>query len=334
VLKCLGLALLGIAELLLGAFATLALLNHPDIASAPLRALLAGAFALVLLAALVALFLPQWRWPAQGAFVVAAALFLVVWSAIEPRNDCDWLTEVARTPRVTLADETITFHDVRNFDYRSETDFTPAWYDRSYRLDRLEGVDLWSVYWMGPAIAHLMVSFDFGIDGKLAISIEARKEKGEGYSSVLGFFRHYELAFIVADERDVVRLRTNHRKNPPEAVYRYRLKGSPEMAQHFLLSYAQRINAVAERPEFYNTLTTNCTNTIWSLAEVNPGRVPFSWKVLVSGYAAEYLYGQGRLDRSVSFDELTRRGHVNARAQAADQAPDFSERIRAPERER
>lgn len=330
VLKALGLVALGLVELLVGAYAALALLNHPEVESAALRQALGGAFALVLLAALVALGLRPWRWRAQAALGVAFALFLVAWAQVTPANDREWIPEVARAPRATVTDTTITFHDVRNFDYRTETDFTPAWYDRTYRLDRLQGVDLWSVYWMGPAIAHLFVTFDFGADGKVAVSIEARKSKGEGYSSVLGFFRHYELYFVVADERDVVRVRTNYRKDPPEDVYRYGLKGGTEMARRLLLSYADRINAVAERPEFYSTLTTNCTTTIWQLAEVNPGRVPFSWKVLVSGYAAEYLYEQGRLDTSVPFEELTRRGHVNARAQAADQASDFSERIRAP----
>jgi hypothetical protein len=324
-----ALVLLGLAELLFGLYATLALLNHPEIASVALRQVLAGAFALVLIVTMVALFVAAWRWRAQAAFAVAAVAFLVVWAQVEPGQHREWQVETARTPRVTFTDDIVTFHDVRDFDYRSDTDFTPAWYDRSYRLDRLEGVDLWAVYWMGPAIAHIMLSFDFGADGKVAVSIETRKEQGEGYSTVLGFFRHFELAFIVADERDVVRVRTNYRKDPLEQVYRYRLKTTPEEARGLLLSYARRINALAEHPEFYNTLTTNCTTTIWQLANVNAGHVPLSWKVLASGYAPEYLYEQGRLDGAVPFAELTARGHVNARAIAADQAADFSERIRA-----
>ena len=184
---------------------------------------------------------------------------------------------------------------------------------------------------MGPAIAHLFVSFDFGAEGRVAVSIEARKEEHEGFSSVLGFFRHYELVLIVADERDVVRVRTNHRKDPVEDVYLYRLVTTREEARGFLLSYAKRINSLAERPEFYNTLTTNCTNTIWQLANANAGHVPFSWRVLVSGYAAEYLYDLGRLDRSLPFAELQRRAHVNARGHAAELDPRFSERIRQPE---
>lgn len=325
-----GLVLLGLGELLFGAYATLALLHHPHIANATLRRLLAVAFALVLLATLAALCLPDWRWGAQAAFAVTALLFLGAWTRVEPSDDRLWMSDVARTARATVTDSTITFHNLRNFDYRSPTEFDEVWEERSYRLDQLVGVDLFSSHWMGPRVAHVIVSFDFGPDGRVAISIEVRREQGEHFSWLLGLFRHYELVFVVADERDVIRLRTNHRKRQPEQVYRYRLTGTPEMARHFLLAYAARINAAAERPEFYNTLTTNCTNTIWELAEMNPGRVPFSWKLMISGYAAEYLYDQGRLDRSMSFAELSRQGHVNARAQAADRAPDFSERIRAP----
>jgi len=330
-LTVMGLVLLGLSELSFGAYASLALLNHPNIASTALRRLLGGAFALLLATTLVALSLPAWRWGAQAAFLVAALLFLVAWARVEPSDDREWMSDVARTARATITETTITFHNVRNFDYHSPTEFDEAWDERTYRLDRLAGVDLFSSHWMGPAVAHVFVSFDFGVDGRIAISVEVRRERGETFSWLRGLFRHFELAFVVADERDVVRLRTNHRKRQPEQVYRYRLTGTPEMARHFLLAYARRINAAVERPEFYNTLTTNCTNTVWELAEMNPGRVPFSWKLMISGYAAEYLYDQGRLDSSVPFAELTRLGHVNARAQAADRAPDFSERVRAPE---
>jgi hypothetical protein len=326
-----GLVVLGIVEALFGAYATLALVHHPNVASAWLRWSLGAAFAVVLMATLVALTLPEWRWIAQAGFVCTALLFLVAWTRVEPSDDRLWMTDVARTARATITDSTITLHNVRNFDYLSPTEFVERWEERSFRLDRLVGVDLFSSHWMGPTVAHVIVSFDFGEDGRIAISIEVRREQGEHFSFMRGLFRHFELIFIVADERDVVRLRTNHRKRQPEQVYRYRLTGTPEMANHFLLAFAARINAAAERPEFYNTLTTNCTNTIWELAEMNPGRVPFSWKLMISGYAAEYLYDQGRLDRSKPFAELKRLGHINARARAADRAPDFSERIRAPE---
>jgi hypothetical protein len=157
----------------------------------------------------------------------------------------------------------------------------------------------------------------------------ARKEKGEGYSSAKGFFRQYELYYVVADERDVIRVRTNYRKDPPEDVYIYRVTGPIGNARRIFLEYMRRLNGLREHPEFYNTLTTNCTTNIWTNAQVNPGRVPLSWKILASGYVPEYLYEQERLETmGLSFPELQERAHVNARAQAADKATDFSWRIR------
>src|SRR5207244_1722109 len=135
--------------------------------------------------------------------------------------------EVARLAYATIDGDLVTVHNIRNFDYRTETDFTPAYYDKTYDLKKLDSVDLVAVYWMGPAIAHLFLSFGFAGD-HLAISIEARKEKGEGYSSVKGFFRQYELYYVVADERDVIRVRTNYRKDPPEAVYVFPLRAPRE----------------------------------------------------------------------------------------------------------
>jgi hypothetical protein len=175
----------------------------------------------------------------------------------------------------------------------------------------------------------VFLSFGFGANGQLAISIERRDEKGEDYSTIKGLFRQYELYYVVADERDVIRLRTNYRHDPPEDVYVYRLQGSPADGQRVLREYLREINSLRERPKFYNTLTTNCTGNIWLHARVNPGHVPYSWKILASGYVPEYLYEQGRLDTHLPFSELKRRGHVNALAQAADGASDFSQRIRA-----
>ena len=197
-----------------------------------------------------------------------------------------------------------------------------------YDLKKLDSVDLVAVYWMGPAIAHLFLSFGFEGD-HLAISIEARKEKGESYSSVKGFFRQYELYYVVADERDVIRVRTNYRKNPPEEVYIYRVVAPRENARRIFLEYMRKLDDLREHPEFYNTLTTNCTTAILTNSRVNPDSLPFSKKVLLSGYTPEYAYAKGRLYRSLPFEELKRRSLVNAAAQAADQAPDFSHRIRA-----
>jgi hypothetical protein len=292
------------------------------------RLVLAAVYGLAGLAAAVALVLHRGQRFALPVFAVALAAVAVWWGGLRPSNERDWQPEVARLAYATIAGDMVTVHNIRNFDYRTETDFTPAYYDRTYDLKTLDSADLVAVYWMGPAIAHLLLSFGFG-DDHLAISIEARKEKGEGYSSAKGFFRQYELYYVVADERDVLRVRTNYRKDPPEDVYVYPLRVPRENIRRVFLEYVRKMNALRARPEFYNTLTTNCTTAILMNTRVNPGSLPFSWKVLLSGYTPAYVYESGRIDQSLPFEELQRRSLVNAAAQAADQAPDFSRRIRA-----
>jgi len=292
------------------------------------RLVLAAAYGLSGLAALVALLVHRGMRFALPAFAVALVAIGVWWSSIKPSNERDWQPEVARLAYATIDGDLVTVHNIRNFDYRTETDFTPAYYDKTYDLKKLDSVDLVAVYWMGPAIAHLFLSFGFAGD-HLAISIEARKEKGEGYSSVKGFFRQYELYYVVADERDVIRVRTNYRKDPPEDVYIYRVVAPIGNARRIFLEYIRRLNGLRDHPEFYNTLTTNCTTAILTNSRVNPDSLPFSTKVLLSGYTPEYAYSKGRLDQGLPFEELHRRSLVNAAGKAADQAPDFSRRIRA-----
>jgi hypothetical protein len=292
------------------------------------RLVLAAVYGLAGLAAVVALLLGRWMRFTLPLYIVALVAVGVWWNGIKPSNERDWQPEVARLAYATIDGYLVTVHNIRNFDYRTETDFTPAYYDRTYDLKKLDSGDLIAVYWMGPAIAHLFLSFGFG-DDHLAISIEARKEKGEGYSSAKGFFRQYELYYVVADERDVVRVRTNYRKDPPEDVYVYPLRVPRENMRRVFLEYMRKLNGLRDHPEFYNTLTTNCTTAIAMNARVNPDALPMSWKVLVSGYAPAYIYESGRMDRSLPFEELQRRSRINAAGQAADQAPDFSRRIRA-----
>ena len=181
---------------------------------------------------------------------------------------------------------------------------------------------------MGPMIAHIFLSFGFG-DDHLAISIEARKEATEGYSSIKGFFKQYELIYIVGDERDLIRVRTNYRKDPPEEVYLYQLPGSIENRRRVFIEYMKTIKHLREHPKFYNTLTANCINVIWMHSRVNPGHLPFSWKILLSGYLPEYIYEQGGMHTNLTFPELQRRSRINAIAAQTDQDPDFSQRIRA-----
>jgi hypothetical protein len=276
--------------------------------------------------------IPRWRWKAIAAWLVMFTGVLVWWQGLAPSNDRDWLPNVARTPWAAVNGDIVTIHNIRNFTYRTETDFTPAWYDKSYDLRKLEGIDIVASYWMGPDIAHVLVSFAFAGGEHLAMSIETRTEKGEGYSAIKGFFRQYELYYVVADERDVIGLRTNYRRDPPEDVYIYRVKTNPEGRRAFFLEYVRQINKLKEQPEFYNSLTTNCTTNIWTNSHVNPGHLPLSWKILASGHVPEYLFENGRLeDPGQAFADVQRRAHVNARAKAAGIVADFSQRIRKPE---
>jgi uncharacterized protein DUF4105 len=260
-------------------------------------------------------------------FTLLFALLVVMYFQIPASNERDWQPEVAVTPWAERVGDLITIHGVRNLDYRTETDFTPRWETRTYDLSKLDSVDLVAVYWAGKAIAHIMLSFGFEGKDYLAISIETRKERGESYSTLAGFFRQYELVYVVADERDVIRVRTTYRQ-PQEDVYVYRVRAPRENIRRGFLDYMKTINEMRERPKFYNTLTTNCTTTIAAHTRVNLEAPPLSWKTLLSGYLPEYVYQLGRLDTTRPFAELERLSWVNARAHAADQDPAFSQRIR------
>ena len=323
-----GLLLVILAMLVAGGWGVLAL-AYWDHANSSLRHALAAAWGLLSLLLVVAFMVRRWRWRALAGSVALFALLLTLWrTQLQPSNDRDWMPENAVLAYASIDGDRITLHNIRNFDYRSETDFTPAYYDRTFDLRQLDSVDLFAVYWMGPAIAHAFLSFGFADGNHVAISIEARKERGEGYSTVQGFFRQYELYYAVGDERDIVRLRTNYRHDPPEQVYLYRLRGSSDSARRLFLAYVGEINSLKDHAAWYNALTSNCTNSIWFLARLLPGHLAYSWKILISGYLPEYLYEQGRLDTSVPFAELQQRAQVNDLAHAADQAPDFSQRIR------
>jgi hypothetical protein len=281
---------------------------------------------LVIGAALSFLLLPHRR-RTLLAFFVGFTVLLTLYFQIPASNDRDWQPEVAVTPYATFNGDLVTIHGVRNFDYRTESDFDPRWETRTYDLKKLDSADVIAVYWAGKAIAHVMLSFGFEGQDYLAVSIETRKEKGESYSTLAGFFRQYELYYVVADERDVVRVRTNYRE-PQEDVYIYRVKGMVQNIRLVFLDYVKSMNELRDRPQYYNTLTTNCTTSILFHTRMNPESPPMSWKVLLSGYVPDYLYELGRLDNTRTFAELERLSLVNARAHAADKDPAFSRRIR------
>lgn len=272
--------------------------------------------------------LPRLRRLALPAFAVAIAAFAVWWGSLRPSNDRDWQPEVAVLPYATFDGDRVTIHNVRNFDYRSETEFTPRYYDETLDLKDLDSVDLIASYWMGPAVAHVMLSFGFKDHDFVAISIETRKARDQAYSTLKGFFRQYELVYVVGDERDLIRLRTNYRRSPPEDVYLFRTSVRRDDARRLFLDYFREINSLVETPKFYNTLTTNCTTNVLMHTRVNAGHPRYSWKVLASGYAPLYVYELGRLDGRLPFEELRRRSRINEVARRANDAPDFSQRIR------
>jgi hypothetical protein len=291
-------------------------------ASRPLAAVLATGFAVLAIGLLV------WVRPFRrglGSFSLLFLGVLVWWLSLEPSNQRDWDPAVGRLPTAAIQGDRVTIANVRNFDYRTEADYTERWEERTYDLSKLRGADIFLSYWGSPWIAHTIISWEFRDGQHLAISIETRKERQESYSALRGFFRQFELYYVVADERDLVRLRTNYRG---EEVYLYRLAAPPERARAVLLDYLEEINALARDPRWYHAVTHNCTTTIrHHVQQVAPGN-PWNWRILVNGRIDELGYTRGNINTSLPFAELRQRSAIAEKAKAADQDPAFSERIR------
>jgi hypothetical protein len=287
-----------------------------------LRLGLAVAFAAF---AVWALWLSRWRY----ARAAAALVFLGVvawWLSISPSHDRPWRPDVAVMPRATIDGDRVRIAGVRNFDYRSRDDFTARYEEREYLLSHLKGLDFYVSYWAEGPVGHTFLSFIFDNAPPLSISIETRPEVGEGFAPIASMFKQFELIYVVGDERDLVGVRTTHRN---ETVYLYRLNTSPEDARRLLMVYLERINELADRPEFYHLLSNSCTINIIRYANAAGRAGRFDIRHLLNGLIDSYLYHSGRVDTTLPFEELRRRSLINAVARAADGAPDFSERIRA-----
>jgi hypothetical protein len=285
----------------------------------------AGLAALLPLGAVAgALLVRPLRWVPAG-IAVAFVVVVAAWLTIPASNERNWQPDVATLPFAEIRGDRVTVRNVRNAEYRTETDYTVRLEDRELDLSRLRSLDIFLIQWGSPLIAHTIMSWGFEGDQYLAISIETRKEKGEDYSALRGFFRQYEIVYVVADERDVVRLRTNYRG---EDVYVYRLDAPPADARFLLLRYLEAVNGLRARPEWYNALTDNCTTTIQHLAAPGERRSWWSWKLFLNGYLDELAYDIGALDRSLPFPDLRAKSRVNERAKAAGDDPRFSARIR------
>jgi len=216
-------------------------------------------------------------------------------------------------------------HNVRNCDYRTETDYTPHWETRTVHISQITGIDLAIDYWGSLWIAHPIVSFQFADAPPLCFSIETRKKLGQTYSTIGGLYRQFELIYIVADERDVIRLRTNYRR---EDIYLYRTTISPAHARERFLEYVHSLNALRNKPRWYNAITTNCTTSIRTQHPPKE-RLPWDWRILLNGKGDELLYERHLIiTGGLPSAELKTQSLIDARARAAADSPDFSQLIR------
>jgi hypothetical protein len=264
------------------------------------------------------------------SFAVLFVGLLGWWSSFTPSHDRDWIPELARLPSIAREGDTLTVSNLRNFNWRTEADYDQHWETRRYDLSKVEGIDLFLSYWSGEAIAHLLVSFPFADQPPLTFSIEVRREKGEEWSALAGFFRSYEMAYVAAPERDLIGLRSHARK---EDVRLFRLGATPERARDVLLAYVADVNRLAAEPRWYNTLTTNCTTVVFRLVDsVAPGwklSLPLDPRVLLSGFLPGYLQRIGAVRTDMPLEELVRQGRIGEKARAVSlDDPDFSKKIR------
>jgi len=318
VLRFFAWALVWIAAVLCTAWAFGALYFDFPTASA-LAAIL---FAIILLAAIIFVRGQLWK-----LAIVLGAFVLVVswWLTLKPSNDRAWQPDVSQTAWAEINGDKVTIHNVRNCDYRTDTDFTPHWETRTVRLLQITGMDLAINYWGSPWIAHPIVSFQFSDGLPLCFSIETRKTIGQKYSALDGLYRQYTLIYVVADERDVIRLRTNYRR---EDVYLYRTLASPAQARERFLEYIKAMNMLHEHPRWYNEVTANCTTSIRTQRSVSE-RAPWDWRMLINGKADELLYERHAIATGgLPFSELKERSLIDARARVADNDPNFSRLIR------
>lgn len=260
------------------------------------------------------------------ALVGVPALALVTLYRFTPaRNDRNWAPDVARAPWAEVQGDLVTIHNFRNFDWHSETEADERWEDRTVHLSNLRGVDLAMVHWGGRHLCHTQLSFDFGPDGVIAASVEARREAGETYSPFRGLFRHYELLYVLGDERDVLRLRTNYRRNE---VLLFRLQADQPSTQALFLDYVARIDELRDRPDWYHSITTNCTTVIRGHEQKLGVGVPWDWRIFANGHVDSYLYDHGYIDTTLPLSELRQRAAISERARHAS-VEDYSATIRS-----
>src|ERR1700751_5537687 len=263
------------------------------------------------------LFTFRFTWLSLGIGFALFAGVALWWSSIKPPKTRDWQPDVAQTAWTERDGDKITIHNLRNFDYEPGLPPKPRWETRVVDLSQLQAVDLFINFWGSTLICHPIVSFQFGPANHIAISVETRMADGQSYSTIRGFFKQFALIYIVADERDVVRVRTNYRH---EHLYLYRTTIQPERARALFLSYLKTVNALHEHPKFYNALTSNCTTNVRThTAAPTTKPAPWDWRMLVNGTVDELVYERGGFANHLPFAELKEKSLIDGKAQAADQ---------------
>lgn len=259
--------------------------------------------------------------------LACATLFALFWGwylTDPPRNTRDWAPEYAVTADATVQNRVAHLTNIRNITYRTTEDYTPHYYNGDYALDDLSSVNLVTSYWAGESIAHVFLSFGFKDGRHIAMSIETRRQRTFSYSTIAGFFHHYETFYVTADERDLIGVRTDIRK---ERVYLYTLTLSPASRERLFLSYLKEIHTLTTHPAWYNTLTENCTTGILTRAQAKL-RYRFDWRVLLSGYTASLAYDLGLLEtHGMSFAQLKANSRIN-RPEGATPEATYAQDIR------
>jgi hypothetical protein len=269
-------------------------------------------------------FLPIAPW----ALLVWIALVLVAilwWRSLRPRSDRDWKTGMEVLPHAGLTGDVLRIRQFRNFRYTSSGEPLQQYEERKFDLAQLASLDYFLAHWSGPVIAHTLVSFGFDDGQFLVVSVEARLVRGESYSPLRGLCRSYELIFVIGDERDIIHLRTNIRR---ERVYLYRVRMPRQEVRQLLVDYLARTAMLQERPEWYNSITSNCTTNLFYHGRRH--RVPWWLKPLIflNGLSARAMYLRGFLDSSLPFKALRSQSAIRERALAAGDTANFSEQIR------
>ncbi len=261
------------------------------------------------------------------SFILAIIVAQIV---IKPSNDRNWSTDQAILPYAEINGNLVHIHNIRNFSYKTTKEYTPAYYDKVFDVDKIKNVYFVIEPFSGIApSAHTLLSFEFEGNQFVSISVEIRKEKGESFSPVRGLFNQYELMYVIADERDVIKLRSNYRK---DKVYVYPIKTTKEKIKIAFLDMVTRANTMKDNPEFYNTLTNTCiTNIVSHVNKITPKKVPFSLKVLFPKNADKLAYDLGMIDTNLSFEEARAKFLINERAEKHADSPDFSLKIREVE---